>query len=1075
MREDDDKTGCASTPDAPQGPADIGHDDTAVGASKRGAVHSALALTARGSSDSSGELLCGDLVGRYVVLSRLGKGGMGIVYAAYDPKLDRKVALKLLLVHSKEGSDAQQRLVREAKALAQLAHPNVVAVHDVGAFGDSIYVAMEFVDGHTLTSWVTDKPRRWKEILAVFLLAGDGLQAAHLAGLIHRDFKPDNVMIGVDSRVRVMDFGLARAERDAPKDLPGRLPDLRDDAILSAPLTRIGAMMGTPRYMAPEQWESATTGTGTDQFSYCVSLWEALYGVLPFAGETWTELALSVTSGKIQAPPSGTNIPRWLHNALLKGLRVDPAQRWSSMAELLDALGRGQARMRTKQALSGLAAAAVLAVGVVGWRHYEQGQRIIACAANGAEINTLWNEEARAALREALLGTGVSYAATTFEKAVPWIDRWTSEWSNVRNQVCLEATVEHSRSADLYDRSETCLEQRRNGFEELLRVLGSGDVNTVQRTVPAVAGLVGLDSCTDPLTLERLPVLPVDSFARTRIAELHRSMMRVQALDLSGQYAEGFTSSQDLLRSAEKLDYAPFTAEARAMVGILATNDANLDFAEKTLAQAFRDAGTAGSYDVVATVAVDLVRAVGVLKAKHAEGLIWAQIAELLVQRLGWQDELVGARLLNHVANIHLSLDAYDQARDLHRRALTIRKSILGPSHPEVADSLSNLANAFWVKGDFDEALRLHEQARAIREESLGPEHPDVASSLSNLANVYWVKGEYEKELSYHRRALDIRERTLGPFHPEVADSLTNLGHNRASSGAFDEALALHERAVSIYKAAKGTDHPSVATALINLADVHESLHAHEKAEPLYARALTIREQALGPDHSQVGAALASLANVYRNRGAHDEAIALYQRALEIEEKARGSDHPDLAVTLSNLADVHRQRGAFKEALALYERALAIREKAWGPVHAGVAASLSNIAGIYVAQGSLNTAQTLYERELAILETVQGPNHRSLGPALLGLGKLALAEGRVKDALPLLERAVRLWTAGTLSTDLAEAQFTLARALYDARSDSGGDRTRAVQLATEAAAQYEQLGTSSEQRIEVESWLHARR
>ena len=249
------------------------------------------------------------MVGRYVVIGKLGAGGMGVVYAAYDPELDRKVAVKLLRAGVGASVDARTRLLREAQALARLAHPNVVAVHDTGSVGERVWLAMEFIDGQTLAAWCAAQPQRrsrWREVLAVMMRAGRGLQAAHAAGLVHRDFKPDNVMVGVDGRVCVMDLGLARHDRNGstragePAWHPGA-----GQGVLSLHLTQAGAVMGTPSYMAPEQFEGAEVTPAADVFAFSVTLWEALYGVRPFAGETIVALVSNLIAGRVQAPPRG--------------------------------------------------------------------------------------------------------------------------------------------------------------------------------------------------------------------------------------------------------------------------------------------------------------------------------------------------------------------------------------------------------------------------------------------------------------------------------------------------------------------------------------------------------------------------------------------------------------------------------------------------------------------------------------------------------------------------------------------------------------------------------------------------
>jgi serine/threonine protein kinase len=291
----------------------------------------------------------GDVVGRYVVLSRLGAGAMGVVLAAYDPELDRKIALKLLKPRaSGDRATAQSRLQREAQALAKLSHPSVVGVHDVGVHESRVFLAMEFIEGRTLGQWLEAGGRSWQEIVEVFAAAGRGLEAAHAQGLIHRDFKPENVMVGADGRVRVMDFGLARADTDdVESSLP---PDAEDDtgistaSALSTRLTRTGAVMGTPAYMAPEQFQRRELDARTDQFAYCVALYEALYRTRPFEGKTLGRLVLAVTEGSVVTPPRNTDVPGWLAELVMRGLRPGPEDRFADMTELLAAFGRGEER-----------------------------------------------------------------------------------------------------------------------------------------------------------------------------------------------------------------------------------------------------------------------------------------------------------------------------------------------------------------------------------------------------------------------------------------------------------------------------------------------------------------------------------------------------------------------------------------------------------------------------------------------------------------------------------------------------------------------------------------------------------
>src|SRR5580692_5487852 len=332
-------------------------------------------------------LLKGATIGRYVVLGLLGRGGMGEVYAAYDPELDRKIAVKLLRTRGGSGeaaSDGKTRLLREAQAIARLSHPNVVIVYDVGTFCESVFIAMEFVEGHTLGYWLQAETRGWREVLDVYVAAGRGLVAAHAAGLVHRDFKPDNVMITKSGLVRVMDFGLARElmTADAPSlgglalDAAARAAALADtfengadldataklgaggapnEAVpgisggyLRLKLTQTGAMLGTPAYMAPEQFAGTGGDARSDQFSFCVALYEGVCGSRPFAGDNVLALMANVVAGVVSDLPPDARVPAWLRRILLRGLSADPKDRFPSMTELLAALGHDPAVRRRR-------------------------------------------------------------------------------------------------------------------------------------------------------------------------------------------------------------------------------------------------------------------------------------------------------------------------------------------------------------------------------------------------------------------------------------------------------------------------------------------------------------------------------------------------------------------------------------------------------------------------------------------------------------------------------------------------------------------------------------------------------
>ncbi len=286
--------------------------------------------------DGYGGLCVSARLGRFTIIRQLGVGGMGTVFAAYDEQLDRKVALKILHNPERGSQSHRDRTLREAKALARVRHPRVVSIYDVGTTNGQLYLAMEFVDGITLRAWLSAQTRSWSEILRIFIASGEGLQAAHEAGVIHRDFKPDNVLVGKDGLPLVLDFGVARLGRQGPSDSE-RIGEYPPD---DSHFTYQGALSGTPGYMSPEQYGDEPVGSASDQFSFCAALYEALCGYLPFSGSTLQEHALSVR-GPLRPPPVEAAFPPEVIRILSRGLSINPTDRFASMAELLQGAQRG--------------------------------------------------------------------------------------------------------------------------------------------------------------------------------------------------------------------------------------------------------------------------------------------------------------------------------------------------------------------------------------------------------------------------------------------------------------------------------------------------------------------------------------------------------------------------------------------------------------------------------------------------------------------------------------------------------------------------------------------------------------
>ncbi len=918
-------------------------------------------------------------IGRFTVLSSLGRGGMGVVYACYDDLLDRKVAVKVLHGElTREHADA--RLQREAQALARLSHPNVVAVHDVGMVGERVYLAMEFVDGQTFGAWLEATRPGWREVLRVVLAAGDGLAAAHDKGLIHRDIKPDNIMIGADGRVRVMDFGLAHG---GGGEATGSRPSLSKgvthghDAV-SAELTRTGALMGTPAYMSSEQFLGAPTDARSDQFSLCATAWEALYGQAPFAGETLVPLAANVTSGNLTPAPAGSKVPAWLRRVLERGLRPRVEDRYCDTRALLQALRADPTRRRW---IAGVATGSVVAVLAAWGAVAAVEQRAAAtCEAEGAAIDDDWNDEARVALERSFLATGKPHAASTLAHTLPWFDRWTAGWREAAVTGCRAYEVDRRWDDDLRVRALDCLAEARENFTALVRELADTNADGLMRATSAAAGLASVEACARPETLRERPMMRPEQ--HEAVVAVRAQLARVASLEAAGRYTEGLPLAEAARVAARATGWAPMLAQAEVRLATLAERKGDYAAAERGLLRALAAAREASSPLLALTGAIDLVYVVGYRASRPAEGKVWAESSQLQLALLPGEHPLAEADLRN------------------------------------------NLGGVLYVTGDYAGAARMYGEALALREGALGPGHPRVSDSLNNLAGVRYALGEYEESTRLYNRALVLQDQAFGPDHPQVATTLSNLALVHESTGAYAEAIRLLKRAIEIKESALGADHPQLANGLSNLALVHQATGDQVEAGRLFLRALALQERALGRDHPQVADSLANLGTVRFATGDHEEAIRLFERSLEIYGKL-DKDHPMMANGLANLAEVHYSREQYDDALRVYTRALAIVEGSLGADHPGTGHVLHGLGATHAAMGNADTAVPILERALAIREA-SGVQPEEVAEARFTLAR-ALGPTQPGRARGLAEQALRaLASSAGSAREHAEVQAWLA-------------------------------------------------
>ena len=920
---------------------------------------------AKASSATLG-LSRGDNFGRYVLLDALGAGAMGAVLAAYDPVLERRVAIKVLLPHRESWgvSDGQRRLMREAQAMAKLDHPNVVAIHDVGEHDGRVFIAMDLVEGCTLTTWLAQEKRRWTEVLRVYVAAARGLVAAHARGVVHRDFKPDNVMIDESGRVRVMDFGLAFARRTDDRDVSD---SVETDSADDDGSTWGGSMVGTPAYMPPEVFVGEPAGAASDQFSFCVAMWEGLYGVRPFRGSTLEELAAAIMEGRRECVPSVASVPTWLRRIVERGLGPDPLLRYPQMTDLLAALESGRNRARGRTACISVGLMGLVTAGALGHQRVARAQQVAACNEEGQRIALLWDGTARERLRAAIVGTGLAYAPTTAERVIVAIDGATQRWALAAERACLASTVERhpAWTEQTGRRAAWCLERERLHISAVVDKLSRGDARNVVFAVRSASELGTTEPCVDPDALRDQPPPPEPSpalrRAREKIADSRAHMS-------TGDYAEGLEAARAAVSEAQRTQWTPIVAQARAQLGQHLIGVGRYDEAEPVLEQAFFEATRAGADGVAATTADHLVTVVGEYLARPTEGERWGKWADLLREGLRDPGGLRGAVGMLHLAGVLRTAGDHARAQELLERALAILETELGPEHPRVASATNNLAELLRATGDPARALEMQLHALDLRERALGPDHPHTVVSHYNVGAALLSMGRYEAAHDRLRTALALARDAYDHEHPLVSGIVNNLAIVHHVRGDLEAAAPLYEQALEGAEHNFGPEHPDVAGVLANFGELRSSQGRYVEARRLLEDAVAIRTTTLGYDHLDTTAARANLASVLHRMGEIDRARSEHEAVLSARQQQLGEEHPKLAWSLLGLSAIARDEDRAEDAVSFARRAVAVRDSESVPLeHRAVARwelaqSLDAAGDEAAALATARDAAALYDR-----------------------------------------------------------------------------------------------------------------
>ena len=863
------------------------------------------------------ELVVPQYLGRYEIHGVLGRGGMGVVYAATDPKLDRGVALKVLSPGHHDAL-ARARLHREARTLARLAHPNVVAVHDVGEAQGQLYIAMERIAGQTLRVWTGAHRRRWLEIVEMYAGAGRGLIAAHEAGLVHRDFKPDNVLVDERGVPRVVDFGLARIIANTEGEIADTEADAGALAISRAPtteadegglrtLTRTGAIMGTPAYMAPEQHLGMAGDARTDQFALCVAMWEALYGARPFVGSNREALAEAIVHGRISVGPR-RGVPPAIRRVLRRGLAASPEQRWPSVGALLKAL-TGVQRRRRNVVLGSLAVVLTGSLVAGTWYASRQESPAQVCVETGARVDHIWHPKRRARLDAALTRVGGPSFGSTRTQLLARIESYADTLRAGFENACLDTRQRLLVSPGLHDKRLRCLATRVAALDARVGVLETMTRDELGRATALLVDLPPVERCGDLRYLEmRLPG-PSDPVDARRVVEARTGLARVKAAMSATRFDEGEAELELAQELAERVEFPPLTVETTYLRARLVAARGDYRQAVTHMEDAYYAALGMGHDELAIEVALDLIYHHGYKMRAPERGLEWARHAESLIERAG--DEHALALLSYMRATVLPQLGQAERALKLSKRALGQFERLLGPKGKYVASTLNNIGSLLEGLGRHDEARVMLERALVIRYELYGDFSSMTASSLGNLGAVLEGQGEYEAAIKHLRHALEIYERVYGPEDLSVVGTRLNLTYALLGAERLEEALQVAEKGLGLARALDPPRPVLVAGLLRVLAEVSFADGKIEAARAWYLKGLALLPETKSKmeyDHAGLLLAFAKFNNAV---GEPTEALAYAEEALEVyapedDEAPRAEAHTIAAQALRALGRPQR-------------------------------------------------------------------------------------------------------------------------------------------------------------------------
>lgn len=785
-------------------------------------------------------LLRGMVVGRYEIVDLIGIGGMGVVYSARDPQLNRRVALKLVRTDRGWGAErAAELLQREAQTMARLCHPHVLTVYEASSFRGCLYIAMALVEGQTAARWQRERPRSVLEILQVYLAVGKGLAAAHRAGVLHRDVKPENILISRQGDVYISDFGLSHTVGVREDSLLTEESALSPRSGRSVSSRSVG-FAGTAGYVAPEIHAGQRARAASDQYSFCVALYEAVQGHLPFESDQRKGLTPGKRSDHHRLPPFRSGVPRWLRKVLTRGLHADPDQRFPSMDELLRHCQ--SAIHRRERAQAGLAASVLLLLlaGLAVGHQISQHSHL-RCEGTAESLSGGWTVAMQSELRNRLLSNSQPHIANAARDLVNALSNYNLSAMRSYSQVCESMRKRDNVAVEQLEPKRDCIILRLSTFRELVSLLSSADTPLSEQTLQAVRDLPSVDDCNqDGQTTARWSGLPQDHTVRERQQEAHGLLAKAYANMAAGQYG---MASQLSLRSIEEANGAgarQTLLEAQWLYGLVCDRQQEFVAAERSFQTVFLSALEQRQDRLAVMAATALARALGRGQHRLDEGTRYADIGQALLQRIG-NPVLLGAEL------------------DL------VRGSLLR------------------LGGKPSAALVLDERALGALTSYYGEDNVELFKAMGQLAVDHRAVARFAEAEFWFLRAHTLLQRAFGDLHPETIRLLVELGVTASRQHRYTEALQRCQTAERNYGMTQRPADFLEAQLLSCRAEAEVNLGRCRDAETDLRKLLVLDEKRVGHRSNEVVVDLVSLGStLVECRTSPAEAVRLLEDGLHV-------------------------------------------------------------------------------------------------------------------------------------------------------------------------------------------------